>query len=440
MRITKKGDRRLRRAALAVAFSLAALVVAGGGCAQENSLVDGECITGYTQCNVDCFDLANDSANCGACGNACSTGTLCGGGVCGGPIDGSADATLDGDARADASDKDRPSFDSPVDGTHTDVAEASTGDSSADSNVTPDAPVDACAPPYETAAHCGDCFTVCSGVNDACKATDGGFACAPLCDPPQFNCSAVCVDRQTDPFNCGVCGKFCASNICSGGLCQGVTAGDVVVIGHDYLSTPAAAAQSRILTNAVFIQRSNPLRVMSYERYGEAAAITTVKGILNSAAMQLNRTIAFTATVTDNDIPNTLTSATQDVLLVYDQRNAAPGVLTTLGTAWASTLTTFTKAGGVVVILDGAAGATAEMPQFLTSAGLLSVTAHASLTAAEPVTVVGPSDVVGVGVLSPYGAGSRSVRFTAAAPSATVTYIVRDSLTNDPVVIHRTTP
>jgi hypothetical protein len=33
-------------------------------------------------------------------------------------------------------------------------------------------------------------------------------------------CDGACADLQTDPLNCGACGNFCDSGICSGGVCE----------------------------------------------------------------------------------------------------------------------------------------------------------------------------------------------------------------------------
>src|SRR5215471_5300850 len=60
-------------------------------CAVGKVCQDRQCVStckpGFTECNGTCRNLGTDSANCGACGNACRSGTSCqasagGGGVC----------------------------------------------------------------------------------------------------------------------------------------------------------------------------------------------------------------------------------------------------------------------------------------------------------------------------------------------------------------------
>ena len=294
----------------------------------------------------------------------------------------------------------------------------------------------ACVPPYDTVTQCGACGVACVAPDDACLPVDGGYACGQLCTAPASNCGGSCVDESNDPANCGACGKFCPSHLCANGVCQGSTPGDVVVIGHDYATTPPGTSQGRVLANAAFIPSTNPLRVFSYERYVAPGALVNVKAILGQRATQLSRTVAYTVSIADGDVPAQLAPTAYDVMVVYDQSSAPAGALATLGASWAATLTTFTKGGGVVVVLDGAAG-TGEMPQLITSAGLLAIASHASVAAGSAVTVTAQSDVVAIGVLNPYGVWDHSASFVPSSPAG-VTFVVRNGDgSGDPLVAHR---
>ena len=53
-----------------------------------------------------------------------------------------------------------------------------------------------------------------------CAAGNCFFMRERACAEGLSSCNGVCVDRQTDPANCGVCGNVCAAGeICFGGLC-----------------------------------------------------------------------------------------------------------------------------------------------------------------------------------------------------------------------------
>ncbi len=72
--------------------------------------------------------------------------------------------------------------------------------------------------------NCGTCGNVCPegqpGFVRGCAAGNCFFMRERACAEGLSSCNGVCVDRQTDPANCGVCGNACAAGeICFGGLC-----------------------------------------------------------------------------------------------------------------------------------------------------------------------------------------------------------------------------
>jgi hypothetical protein len=396
---------KLSRFFLLATLPLALSSLWGGGCNASNAIVGGECRAGLTECKGDCFDLKSDPEHCGSCEIRCGRTVPCLDGICGGrPI---SDASDDGMLMSDGQ-----------------VPE----DARNDRDV-------ACIPPFNRKDQCGDCFTQCK-ADEECRTVDGGFACGPLCTPPLVACAGRCVDTQTDPENCSICGKFCVSFLCAGGVCQGTNPGNVVAIGHDYASITQGTSQARVIVNAAFIPRSNPLQILSYEKDANPAAVGNVKSILgaNAAGRMLNFTVSNNAA----DLTAGNLSTRYDVIVVYDQTGRSAAELTADGASWSTALSTFLTRGGTVIVLDGASGQ-GGMPALLTSAGLLDTPSHSALANFAPVTVVAPLDVVATQVVSPYAAFPRSATLNTSEPNGgNVTWVVRAAGgTGSPVVIHK---
>ena len=92
------------------------------------------------------------------------------------------------------------------------------------------------------------------------------------------------------------------------------------------------------------------------------------------------------------------------------------------------------------MVLSGGGGV-AEMDSFMTSSGLLSVSAESDATSRSLFNRA-PADAVAVGVLSPFLSLRRSCTFvTSEAPSTTTVFVVTDSSPDagagSPVVVHR---
>lgn len=275
-------------------------------------------------------------------------------------------------------------------------------------------------------------------------ANGDAIADATSCDEGLTLCNGMCVDTTSDPFNCGSCGVVCASLLCSSSKCVGAVAGHVVVIGHDY-EVSYSMAQAKLLSNALLLAPAKALKVRSYEQYASVPAVNNVKSILNAAAMAANRTITYTAANQPSDVSPGMTVLNTDVLVVYDQTKAPASSLAGIGTGWVQTLASFTQVGGIVIVLDGAGGMNPQMPAMMTSAKLLDVASDTAISTGTALTVVAPQDAVGLGVVSPYGAGKHSVHFACnEANAGLVTYVVEDP-TNDagptqPVTVHKVVP
>jgi hypothetical protein len=379
----------------------------GGGCDASNAVVGGECLAGLSECKGDCFDLKADAEHCGSCDVRCGRGIACIDGFCGG----------------------RPPV---VDGSIPDAQPDGTiSDARNDSDV-------ACMPPFNTESQCGDCNTKCKS-GEACLIRDGGFACGPPCTPPLVPCEGKCVDTQIDPENCGICGKFCVSFLCGTGVCQGSNPGQIVAMGHDYQGVLGGTSQARVLLNAAFIPRSNPLQILSYERDSNLTAVQNVKSIISNNAA--GRMVNFTVSKNEVDLTANTLSTRFDVIVIYDQENRSPAALDADGASWNASLARFLSKGGVVIVLDGAAGQ-GGMPRLLTSSGLLNTPSHTPLASFAPVTAVAPLDVVATQVISPYAAFPKSAALNTLEPSiGNVTWVVREGAgSGSPVVIHKVVP
>jgi hypothetical protein len=401
------------RTLLALALAAMAMDASAAGCGAEEGLVGGDCASGYAKCGP--HQCCPVDASLGDGSNA----------------DDGGDASYGDASYGDASYGDASYGDASYgDASYGDASYSDSlyGDSlNGDSSYGADG-----APP-------GDVSTAEDSSTDEDGSSDASVDSPPLCTPPLVDCLDQCVDLTSDPNNCGSCGHPCPSQICVASVCVGSTSGGIVFIGHDYSTTAAGTSQARVLSNAVLMAEGNPLQVLSYERYALPASVGQVAAILNGAAQSTGRTFALTETSTDADIPNTLTIANYALLLVHDQPSAPTGALASLGASWMTTLVSFTQQGGIVIVLDGGSGV-GQMPAFSTATSLLAVSAQASVTTGTPLQIVASGDAVGVGVVSPYGAGKSSVSLSTEPNAGEVVYVVEtpdDAGTSAPVVIHK---
>jgi len=395
--------RSIRRTHLALALAAMAMAASAAGCGTEEGLVGGDCASGYARCSP--HQCCPVDASLGDGSNA----------------DDGGDASYGDTSYGDTSYSDTSYIDTSYGDTS--YGDTSYGDSGYGADGTPP----------------GDGSTAEDSSTDEDGSSDASIDSPPLCTPPLVDCLDQCVDLTSDPNNCGSCGHLCPSQICVASVCVGSTSGGIVFIGHDYSTTAAGTSQARVLSNAVFMAEGNPLQVLGYQRYALPASVTQVGAILNGAAQSTGRTFRFVSTSTDADIPNTLTIANYAVLLVHDQPSAPTGALASLGASWMTTLVSFTQQGGIVVVLDGGSGV-GQMPAFSTATSLLAVSAQASVATGTPLQIVASGDAVGVGVVSPYGAGKSSVSLSTEPNAGEVVYVVEtsgDAGASAPVVIHK---
>jgi hypothetical protein len=198
--------------------------------------------------------------------------------------------------------------------------------------------------------------------------------------------------------------------------------------------------QTVLFGNAVFLPSSSVVRVLTYAEYADPTAVDRVAQALDWAAAARGRQYVRTVADNQSEVSSQLSIGDYEVLIVLDQPNAPAGELASIGAAWKPSLERFVGSGGTVIVLGGSQGV-AEMPTFITSAGLLGVDAATSLPSTVSLHVRAPSDGVGVNALSPFQPlGEACTYEPSQSPEPGTVYVVTDAAGTElgnPVVIHR---
>lgn len=321
-----------------------------------------------------------------------------------------------------------------------------------------DAPIDGqgdamaplmCMQPYDSPTHCGNCDTQCQPPKALCAPDgNGSFECVPKCMPPLGECQGQCMDPEafnSDPDNCGACANACPSSICQAGKCVGARYGNVALLCMDFNSNNAASPATTLLGNAVFTPPLNPVKVLAYTRGASAAAVNRVNQVIGWAGMPRNRSAQFTEAKTVDAVTANLNIIDYQVLLIHDLDQAKAGDAAAAATTWesSSVLSSFAKAGGVIVVLDGGDG-TGEMGELVNAGNLLDATGKLRINGQTDVTSEqvwnnAPFDILGANVLSPFLGTSHTCTFdtNAKSDSATIFVLSDDEAGGAPIAIHR---
>ena len=282
---------------------------------------------------------------------------------------------------------------------------------------------DQCVDKSSDPENCGGCNNLC--VSGVCNA--GGCL---VCLSDETVCGRQCVITATDPDNCGGCGNPCTNGLCNKGQCEAAGTGRAIVIGHDYLSN--RPAMNRILGNAVFLWPVNPVRLLVYQGGANATAIAGANAAIAQVANATGRQ-SVQVVAAAGDVASLLAAA--DVFLIYGQQLADDTTLNQLGQDWASVLSIFVNSGGTLVLLDGAYPGNSGTCQILAQAGLLQITRNASATG-DVCTVVARGDALATGLPRIYLCEQNSTTFIVSDSATTVTSVIEDS--GQAVVVHKT--
>ena len=206
--------------------------VSNGTATCTNGVCSATCVAGYasnpavttTNCSI---DIETDPANCGKVANACPAimnGTAtCVGGVCGATCAaGYAPAANEGpncnvDLGTDPDNCGAPGAVCPAvsNGTSTCTNGMCTvtcamGYASTPGSTTPNCSIDLSTDPDNCGKIAMTCATGATCQNGMC-----------VCPGTEVVCNGVCVNEQSDPNDCGGCGKVCpvAMPVCSAGIC-----------------------------------------------------------------------------------------------------------------------------------------------------------------------------------------------------------------------------
>jgi hypothetical protein len=324
-------------------------------------------------CDGACVDIEGDTYHCGACGNRCAAGEYCAAGAC-----------------------------AQVCGTRQSYCDGACVDTNGDTN------------------NCGACGARCPG-GEYCVAGE----CSRICPLPLELCGGRCVDPSSDADHCGSCGATCLSGVCNGGQCRREGVGHLALIGHDY--AVGRYAQNLVVGNAVFMGNPAP-RILLFSQWAPPTNATNTLGAIQQVAAGVRR---YTTQTLANyrALPTELTIDNFDVLVVLSQGEASDEQLGAAARLAGPAITSFVRAGGSVVVLDGE-GNNAGTWQFAAASGLIPLTGHVVVTA-ETLTVENGTDALGIGLPLAYRAERSSVAFRGSNSGTVV------SSAFGPVVIHR---
>ena len=231
----------------------------------------------------------------------------------------------------------------------------------------------------------------------------------------------------------------CSTGVCQSGGCVKASVGHRVVMGVDFASIPAwHTEEKKLLGNAVFIGAAfggGAWRVLGLDAFASPSADAVDAAVLAQASPHGVTSLWSARVATSAAFLGSLSKKSVDAVLIYDQPGAPLGALASLGLSVRTSLTAFTKAGGVVVVL-ASNGGTREMWSFAAAAEVLTVTGQSSVATTSALLDAAPGDAVGQGIATYFAASPNAVSWTLANPAPVATVVVQAKADGAPVLLH----
>jgi hypothetical protein len=208
----------------------------------------------------------------------------------------------------------------------------------------------------------------------------------------------------------------------------------------------AGQQTTKLLGNALFLPGVATLRILAYDEYADPIATQQVDATIAAAATRAGQQYTITRVSSSADVPGRLSKTNYDTFLVYEQPNAPTGELSSIGSIWSKSLSSFSYVGGTIVMLDGAQGVR-EMTQLFKSTTMFSADGEVALSPSVLLSRAAGTDAVASKLVSPFTCQSDTCVFdTSIIPDANTTFVVTEPLEDGgsarPVVVHiaRTAP
>lgn len=278
----------------------------------------------------------------------------------------------------------------------------------------------------------------CSGGRSGTQAclADGTFGACVCDEPMDAGLSDAAVDDAAVPDDA----SSSDADVDAAAMDAGPLPGHAILIGHDgYFPNDSV---DRMIANAVFVGErpaTGALRILEMALGSTAGSEANIHAAIDAGGTSRGRVVTYT------NLASTMVSALEsaladaDVFLVRPLDFGGAADYRTLAPTWHDSIVAFLDAGGVVVVLmniDASSGRRHEEWLVLSGTDLFNGVTDVFPTGPTTFEVVGPTDAVGMGVLSPYAASGICLNMVGGGVPITRTAMASISPALCPVVRH----